>query len=156
MKRTNSGTIRVKGFFRAQILDKDTGKIVGDSGWRKNTVTTLGLNNACAGASIGAAGSYAVGYMAIGKGTTDIVASCTALTSRENSLVTVSPSTVATGTARCTASFDGSANSATLTIGEIGLFKTSTAGSMIAANTFTTSQMATNQTLNATYELRFA
>lgn len=146
----------VKGFFRAQILDRESGKIVGDTGWKKNTVTTLGLNNACAGAAIGAAGSYAVGYMAIGKGTTDIVASCTDLTSRENSFVTISPSTVATGTARATASFDGSANSATLTIGEIGLFKTNSAGSLIAGNTFTTSQMATNQTLNATYELRFS
>jgi hypothetical protein len=151
MKRT----IRVKGFFRTQIVDR-AGRIIGDSGWKQNTMTNNGLNNACAGAAIGASGSYQVGYMAIGKGTDAIIAAATDLTSRENSFVTVSPSTVATGTARCTASFDGSANSATITIGEIGLFKTNSAGSLVAGNIFTTSQMTTDQTLNATYELRFA
>jgi len=152
------GTSRVgvKGFFRTQLMDKKTGKIVSDSGWNENTMTNLGLNNACAGMSIGATGSYAAGFMAIGKGTDAINATMTDLKSKENSYLALSPSTVATGTARATCSFDGSDNSATLTIGEIGLFKTDSAGSMIAANTFTTSQMTTDQTLNATYELRFS
>ena len=148
-------TLKVKGFFHTQILDK-AGNIVGDSGWVRNTMTNNGLNNACAGASIGAAGSYQVGYMAIGKGTDTINATQTDLTSKENEYLAVTPSTVATGTARCTCSFDGSDNSDTITIGEIGLFKTDSAGSMIAGNTYTTSQMTTDQTLNATYELRFS
>ena len=141
--------IGVKGFFRAQVVDKVSGKIVADSGWNENTMTNLGLNNACAGMSIGATGSYAAGFMAIGKGTDAINATMTDLKSQENEYLAISPSTVATGTARATCSFDGSDNSATLTIGEIGLFKTDSAGSMIAANTFTTSQMTTDQTLNA-------
>ena len=148
MKRTQK--VGVKGFFRTQLMDRATGKVIGDSGWRENTMCNLGLNNACAGASIGASGSYQAGYMQIGKGTDTINATMTDLKSGENAFKTLAPSTVATGTARCTASFDGSDNSATITIGEIGLFKTNSAGSMIAANTFSTSQMTTDQTLNAT------
>ena len=151
-----STKVGVKGFFRAQVMDKKSGKIVSDSGWTENTMCNLGLNNACAGMSIGATGSYAAGFMQIGKGTDAINATMTDLKSGENKFLAITPSTVATGTARATCSFDGSDNSATLTIGEIGLFKTDSAGSMIAANTFTTSQMTTDQTLNATYELRFS
>ena len=151
-----STKVGVKGFFRAQTVDKKTGKFIADSGWNENTMTNNGLNNACAGMSIGATGSYAAGFMQIGKGTDANNATMTDLKSGENKFLAITPSTVATGTARATCSFDGSDNSATLTIGEIGLFKTDSAGSMIAANTFTTSQMTTDQTLNATYELRFS
>ena len=147
--------IGMRGFYHAQLIDKKTGKIVGDSGWMKNTVTNTGLN-AIAGDSIGAAGSLQANYLAIGTGTDAINATATDLGGRENVFNTLSPSTIATGTARATASFDGSDNSATLTIGEIGLFNTDSAGSFIAGNTFTTSQMTTDQTLNATYELRFS
>ena len=155
MRKSNFSKSRVKGFFAVQIKDKKTGKIVGDSGWTANTLTNNGLN-AIAAIAIGGGGSYAVGYAAIGKGTDAIVASMTDLKSKQNKYLAITPSTVATGTARCTVSFDGSDNSATLTIGEIGLFKTDSAGSMVAGNVFTTSQMTTDQTLNATYELRFS
>lgn len=155
MRKSNYSKGRVKGFFNVQIKDRKTGRIVGDSGWCQNTLTNNGLN-AIAAIAIAGTGSYAVGFGAIGKGTDAINASMTDLKSMQNKYLAVTPSTVATGTARCTVSFDGSDNSATLTIGEIGLFKTDSAGSMVAANTFTTSQMTTDQTLNATYELRFS
>ncbi len=155
MRKSNFSETRVKGFFNIQIADKKTGRIVGDSGWCENTLTNNGLN-AIAAIAIAATGSYAVGFAQIGKGTDAIVASMTDLKSGENAFKAISPSSVATGTARCTCSFDGSDNSATLTIGEIGLFKTDSAGSMVAGNTFTTSQMTTDQTLNASYELRFS
>ena len=151
----NYNEVALKGFFHVQIADKKSGRIVGDSGWNKNTLTNNGLN-AIAAIAIGATGSYAVGFAAIGKGTDTINATQTDLTSAENKYLSVSPSSVATRTARCTCSFDGSDNSATLTLGEIGLFKTDSAGSLVAGNTFTTSQMTTDQTLNATYELRFS
>lgn len=155
MRKSNFTEGRVKGFFRTQICNKKDGKIVGDSGWCRNTLTNNGLN-AIAAIAIAATGSYSVGFAAIGKGTDAIVAADTGLTSVQNKYLAVTPSTVATGTARCTVSFDGSDNSATLTIGEIGLFKTDSVGSLVAGNTFTTSQMTTDQTLNATYELRFS
>lgn len=156
MKRRSAySRVGVRGFFHTQLVDKKSGRIVGDSGWLENTVTNFGLNG-IAGASIGAAGSSRANYLAIGTGTDAINATATDLTGRENVFNTLSPSTIATGTARATASFDGSDNSATLTIGEIGLFNTNSAGSFLAGNTFTTSQMTTDQTLNATYELRFS
>lgn len=155
MRKGKFSKSRIKGFFNVQIKDKRSGRIVGDSGWCINTLTNNGLN-AIAAQAIAATGSYGVGFAAIGKGTDAILAADTGLTSVQNKYLSVSPSSVATGTARCTVSFDGSDNSATLTIGEIGLFKTDSVGSMVAANTFTTSQMTTDQTLNATYELRFS
>ena len=145
--------VGLRGFTHLQLVDK-AGKIVGDSGWCENTVTNTGYNYIAAQV-LEASGSHHVGFMAIGKGTTTIATDDTGLTSDENKYLAVTPSSVATGTARCTCSFDGSDNSATLTIGEVGLFKTDSTGSMFAGNTFTTSQMTTDQTLNATYELRF-
>ncbi len=105
---------------------------------------------------MGAAGSYQVGYAAIGTGTAAVNATATDVTGRENSFQAITPSTVATGTARATVSFDGTNNSATITIGSIGLYKTNSAGSLVAGQTFTTSQFTTDQDLNATYELRFS
>ena len=149
-------TIKVKGFFRTQIVDKKTKKIVGDSGWSPNTVTNNGLNDAIAGACIGAAGSYQGGYLALGTQSTAVDATQTDLEGRILSFKALDASTVATGTARATCTFDGADHASTHTIGTIGMFKTSTAGSMIAGQTFTTSQYTSEQDVNATYELRFS
>jgi hypothetical protein len=130
--------IKVRGFFKLQLVNHETGKVEGEFEG-PNTVTNFGLDNACAGASIGAAGS------------------CQALSGVENAVIDLTPSTVVTGTARNTCSFAGSDNSATLTIGSVGLHSnTNSATDMIAGQTFTTSQMATNQDLNMTYELQFS
>jgi len=79
------------------------------------------------------------------------------LAGTQNAVKDLTPSTVATGTARNTCSFAGSDNSDTITIGSLGLHSnTNAATNLIAGQTFTTSQMATNQDLNLTYELRFS
>ncbi len=153
-KYKNKG-MTVRGFARVQLLDKAK-RIIGDSGYFENTLVDTGRNECLAGAVVAQAASFQVSYMGIGTGTTAVNVTQTDLQNYNNSRVTCSPTTVATGTARCTASFDGSANSATLTIGEIALFGSNVAGSLVASQTFTTSQMTTDQTLNATYELRFA
>jgi hypothetical protein len=36
-------TIKIRGFFKLQIEDGPSGKIVGDSGWIENQVTNLGF-----------------------------------------------------------------------------------------------------------------
>jgi hypothetical protein len=75
----------------------------------------------------------------------------------ENAVIDLTPSTVATGTARNTGSFAGSDNSGTLTIGSIGLHSnTNSATDLLSGQTFTTSQMATNQNWDFTYEWRFS
>ena len=148
-------SIKVKGFIHLQIVDDD-GRVIGDR-CVTNTVTNNGKNDIAA--LVGAvSGSYQVGYAAIGNGSTSSYATNTDLNTRQNSFMAVSNSTVgaSTGVFQATASFAGSNNSATITVQEVGLFKTNSAGSMVAATTFTGSQMATNQNLNLTYQIQFS
>jgi len=148
--------IRVRGFFRLQLVNHKTGKIEGEF-FGPNTVTNFGLNNACAGACIGAAGSCQALSAVLADQTAAINATQISMIGTENAVKDLSPSTVGIGTARNTCSFAGSDNSDTLTIGAVGLHKnTNAATDLIAGQTFTTSQMATNQDLNMTYELRFS
>lgn len=148
--------IKVKGFFKLQLVDHKTKKIMGEYKG-PNTVTNFGLNNAMAGASIGASNSVQALSACLATQSTAINATQISLVGVENEVVDLTPSTVATGTARNTCSFAGSDNSATITIGSVGLHKNTNSGTdMIAGQSFTTSQMATNQDLNMTYELRFS
>ena len=81
------------------------------------------------------------------------------LTHSTSGRAAVSSSIVASGTAQFTGAF-ASANSfvtATANISNIGLFNTSTTavGTLFAGNTFASSSCATNQSVNATYQIRF-
>jgi hypothetical protein len=75
------------------------------------------------------------------------------------SRTTVTFANVGSKTARFTATF-ASANShilASTTLGNIGIINnTTSAGTMMAAKSFATSQWNTNQDVNATYEIRFS
>lgn len=144
--------LKMRGFLRGQIIDK-SGRVIGDTGWHQNKATNDGLTNLAL--RLTGAG-YAVGYAAIGTQTAAVNMTQTDLIGRENSFQAVSTSTSGTCTATFTCSFAGSANSDTVTIGAAGLFKTDSAGSMVAAATFTGSQMTTAQDFNLTYQLRFA
>jgi len=147
--------IRINGFFRTQLVDSETGEVQGDSGWIKNTTTTNGRN--IIAAAVGAvAGSYQIGYAAIGSGSTSNYSAETALKGVVNSYMAVTPTTAAVGTFQATCSFAGSNNTATFTVNEAGLFKTNAAGSMFCGSTFATSQMQTSQNLNLTYQLTFS
>ena len=148
--------IKVKGFFNVQILGKG-GKIVGESGWRRNTLTNYGLNNICAGAAIGSAGSKQVSHAVLATQSTTVNATQALLLGTADNAIAVTPSTIATGKARCTVSFHGSDMAGTITIGSIGLH-TSAAGAsdLVAGATFATSQFASDQSVNATYQLEFS
>jgi hypothetical protein len=148
--------ITLRGFARVQLLDKKTKKIIGDSGWGPNTVTTYGLNN-LAGAMIAASGSAQAKSACLATMTDAVNVSHVSLVGVENAVKALTPSSVATGTARMTCSFDGSDNSAALTIGAVGLHSTAgTNTNLMAGKTFTTSAFATNQQLNLTYEFRLS
>jgi hypothetical protein len=147
--------IKVRGFFRAQLKDAD-GKIIGDTGRVRNTITNIGLNG-IAGSAIGATGSKQGLSACLATQSTAVNATQISLVGVENAVVDLTPSTVATGTARNTGSFAGSDNSATLTIGSIGIHSNTNSGTdMMSGQTFTTSQMATNQNLDFTYEWQFS
>ena len=146
-------SIKIRGFMRGQLVDAKTGKIVGDTGWGKNKILNYGLLN-LANLLVGS-GGVAVGYAALGTQTASINMTATDI-SHENSFVAVTTSTSGSGSATFTCSFAGSANSASLTIGSFGLFKTNSAGSLIAARTYTSSQMTTAQNFNVTHTIQFA
>ena len=150
-------TITLKGFFRAQIVNKK-GKVVGDSGWRKNQITNNGWDACIAACPIGESGSYAAAYGALGTGTdtpeSDATAIVGTLNSTSDAYISLAPSVVSSKTARVTFQYDGSLGSGN--IGNVCLFSGQTAGGLICGNTFASSALATTQSCNVTYELRFS
>ena len=82
------------------------------------------------------------------------------LTHGANGRAAVTSSIVDSGTAQFTAQFASSASfvTASANISCIGLYNTATTdvGTLFAGNTFASSTCATNQSVNATYQIRFA
>jgi len=150
-------TIKVKGFFRAQIVDK-AGKIVGDSGWKKNQITDNGWNSCIVLGPLGGAGSYPAAYGALGTGTAAVASNATAivgmLNSTSDAYIALATSIVSSKTARFTFQYDGSLGSGN--VAQEGLFSGQTTGGMIAANTFNSSALGAAQSINITHELRFS
>jgi len=148
--------VRVRGFLRGQIVDRKTGKIVGDTGWKENLVTTYGLT-ALALLIAGNAGGKPAVYGSLGTQTDAITAAQTVLsgTANCNSFQALTTSISGTATAQFTCQF-GSASQTAATIGAVALHTTNAAGGLIAGQIFTTSQMTTAQDFNLTYQLRFA
>lgn len=152
-------SVRVRGFCRVQagVRDKKSGRlrIVGDSGWIKNTITNDGRNSYIA-ATVGAvAGSKVVSHLQLATQSTAVDATQTSLTGETRVRKALTASTLATGTLRMTASWSSSDNTAAITIGSIGVYNTSSGGTLGSGQTFTTSQWNSNQDLSATYEWRF-
>ena len=157
-------SINVHGFFRMQIKETDNKgkmKVVGDSGWCKNQVTDLGFQHYIVETVGSIAGSSQAAYLALGTGTAPGAAATNLpneLTDAAGCRMAISPSAVSSKTLRMTGSLNSNIITAARTINNIGIFAVSTtgAGSILAGNTYTTSALATNQVVNATYELRFS
>jgi hypothetical protein len=148
--------VGVKGSFRLQIVEGD--KIVGDSGWCSNQIGNEGFRNFLARALGGISGSSQVTHMALGSGGL-INATDTALGGEVVKRAAITAATSSTSKAVLfTATFD-SANSFvtnTQNISNIGLFATSSGGTIFAGNTFASSSCATNQSVNASYAISFS
>ena len=161
MKKDLHSPVKLKGFFRLQI--EEDGQVVGDSGWKENQVTNLGIQDYLCDNLIGDAGGKAVTHMALGAGSAP-ASNATSLESEithaSDSRKAVSTSIVSSRTAQFTAAFASSDSfvTASVNISNIGLFETSTTegGTLFAGNTFASSTVATNQNVNATYQLRFS
>lgn len=156
---------KLRGFFKLQITEDVDGKekIIGNSGWCENQVTNLGIQDYLVDNLLGAAGGKAVTHMALGTGSQP-ASNGTALegeiTHAADARKAVSTSIVSSRTAQFTAAF-ASADSfvtASVNISNIGLFETSTTegGTVFAGNTYASSSLATNQNVNATYQIRFS
>lgn len=160
-KKNSSGpleTIRVRGFCRLQAGVRDREgrlRIVGDSGWVKNTITNDGRDSYIA-ATVGAvAGSKVVSHLQLATQSTAVDATQTALVGATRIRKALTASTLATGTLRMTGSWSSTDNTAAITIGSIGVHNHLSTGTMGSGQTFTTSQWNSNQDLSATYEWRF-
>lgn len=156
--KTNDG-IKVRGFYRIQIQDQD-GSIAGDSGWKENLVTNLGFNQYLVQSLGTGLTGKKVSHMAIGTGGAPGAADTTLAGEQSVRAAITAATSSGSKTLRCTATFDSTASfvTASKNISNIGLFNTSTAAgdTIFAGNTFTSSACATNQNVNATYDIIFA
>lgn len=166
-KQASDDQIKVKGMFRVHI--EEDGKIVGDSGWRKNQITNLGFNDFIVSSLGGLSGSSQITYTSLGTGGAPI-ATATSLsgevsTNGSGSVVRAAVTTATSSTSKAlvnTATF-ASANSfitASASISNIGLWgvsgPTTASGTLFAGNTYTSSSLATNQNVNITYTISFS
>ncbi len=146
----------VRGFYRIQITKND--KIVGESGWLENQVVNLGFNHYLVSTLGAIAGSKQITHMALGTGSQPGAAG-TSLEGEQSVRTTVTAATSSgSKTLRLTATF-GSSDSfvtATKNISNVGIFNTSAAGTLFAGNTYASSACATNQNVNATYDIIFS
>lgn len=152
--------VGVRGFFRVNV--SESGRIVGDSGWRENQVTNLGINQYLVNWLLGdTANGKSVTHMGLGTGgapasnDTGLAGEPTA-----SKRASVSTSVVSSRTAQFTAAFNSSDSflTASANISNVGLFNTSAtnAGTIFAGNTFASSAVATNQSVNVTYQIRIS
>lgn len=158
-------SVRVRGFYRLNVIDhnQETGekKIVGDSGWKKNLVTNLGFQHYIIESMAGISGSSLVSYFALGLGTAPGATDTSLqseLTDAAGCRFTMTPSVVSSKTLQMLGTLASNVVTANRTIQNVGVFAVSTtsAGSMLCGNTYATSQLQTNQSVNVTYQLRFA
>lgn len=153
--------IKARGFFRLQICNQD-GKVAGDTGWRENQVTNLGFDSYLCQGLGGMTGSKTVSHAMLGTGTVP-GASATALdgeiTDVAGTRCAVTPTTIASKTVQFAFTLNSGVYTAAKTIQNVGLINhssTATAGTIFAGNTYTTSALATNQSVNGSYQIRFA
>jgi hypothetical protein len=151
----------VKGFFRLNIVDHSgkKPKVVGDSGWKQNQITNAGYSNYIIGPMIGA-NSSTIAYAALGTGTAPASSDTGLLGELGSSNVRFAVAGALTGTksAQWTGSLNSNVYGATAAINNVGLFAVSTtrAGTIAAGNTYATSTLQTNQTVNLTYSITFS
>jgi hypothetical protein len=155
----HKSVVKIRGFARLQMGERDAHgnvKIVGDSGWIKNTICADGFQNYLVG-SVGAiAGSKQVSHMVLATQSTAVNSASTALVGETRIRKAVTPSFIAAGTLQLAGSWSSTDNTAAITIGSIALYNHLTTGTMASGATFTTSQWASNQDLSATYQWRLS
>ena len=153
--------VKARGFFRLQIREED-GKVAGDTGWKENTVVNLGFQDYLCQTLAGMAGSKTVSFAMLGTGTAP-GATATALDGEITDVAAarcaVTPTTIASKTVQFAFTLASNVYTAAKTIQNVGLINhssTATAGTIFAGNTYTTSALATNQSVNGSYQIRFS
>jgi hypothetical protein len=153
--KMNDG-IAVRGFYRLHITED--GEVVGDSGWKENLVTNDGFLNYLVKSLGSVSGSSYIGFMALGTGGVPATDDTT-LAGEVVKRTAVTAATSATSkTLRFTATFSSAGSFVTnnQNISNVGLFASSTGGTLFSGNTYASSTVATNQNVNATYDIVFS
>ncbi len=151
----SADAVGIKGSFRLQITED--GHVVGDSGWWTNQITNEGFRAMIRTVS-GISGSSQISHLALGSGGAP-AASDTTLAGEVVKRAAVTAATSSTSKAvQFTGTFSSSNSFVTNTqnISNIGLFATSSSGTLFAGNTFASSSCATNQDVNVTYVLSWS
>ena len=149
-------SLNVKGMFRVQIDDE--GKIVGDSGWVPNQITNLGFNKYLCFALASSNGSLYPSHVGLGTGTVP-GATATSLDGEITDSVRTTVTAATSSTSKVvqyTATFASSWFTASHDIANIGLFNSNASGTLFAGNTYSSSNVATNQAVNITYTISFS
>ena len=149
--------LKVKGMFRVQI--EEDGQIKGDSDWQENQVVNLGFLQYLVMSLGSITGSKYITHAGLGTGGAP-AAGDTALTGETDKRTSVVASSTVAGskTLRFTMTF-GSSDSfvtAARNISNIGLFNTSSGGTAFSGAAYASSSCATNQNVNATYDIVFS
>lgn len=162
-RKAVSDRVGVRGFYRLQVVDDPSGKpkIVGDTGWRENTITNVGFQFGITSCLGGVANSSQITFAALGTGTAPGATATTLdgeITDVAGARCAVTPTTIASKTVQFAFTLASGVYTTTKTIQNVGLFQTSTtaAGSCYAGNTYATSQLQSNQAVNGSYQLRFS
>jgi len=148
--------LKIKGMFRIQLTED--GKLVGDSGWKQNQITNDGFNDYLCKALGAVSGSKQVSHLALGTGGVPAASDTTLAGEVQKRQAITAATSSSSKTIRFTGTFS-SANSfvtATANVSNIGLFNSSSTGTLFAGNTFASSAVATNQNVNATYDIIFS
>lgn len=148
--------IKIRGFYRVQI--EEDGEIVCDSSWHENQVTNLGFNQYLVSSLGSIAGSKYISYAALGSGGAPAAGDTTLAGEVEERAAVTAATSSDSKTLRFTATFASSDSFVTNTqnISNIGLFASSSGGTLFAGNTYASSSVATNQNVNATYDVVFS
>jgi hypothetical protein len=164
MPAVPSDRIGVRGFCRLQIVEERKGRkkpvVVGDSGWFENQIVIAGFENGICACVGGVAGSSQVTYAALGTGTQPASNGTTLqgeITDVAGARCSVTPTTIATKTVQFAFTLASGVYTTTHSIQNVGLFQTSTTagGTLYAGQTYASSQLQSNQAVNASYQWQF-
>lgn len=151
-------SVKAKGFFRLNIINKD-GTVGGDTGWTQNQIVNNGYQQFLMYLLAGSAGSIRPSHAALGTGTVP-ASSATVLAGELTEAagrMALTTGTSGSKTVSYTFTLASGVIAAASTIQNVGLFSGSTqaGGTMMAGNTYATSNLATNQSVNGTYQVIF-
>jgi hypothetical protein len=143
----------VRGFFRIHITEG--GRLVGDSGWQENAITNDGFNQYLVKALGGLSGSKQISYAALGTGTVPGAAAVTLDGEVEARQTVVAATAAGSKTLALLATFGSALSFVSIvrTLRNIGLFNSSSGGTLFGGNTYASSVCATNQQVEVSYNV---